>query len=264
VFLGAGSAGIGVADLIARIISLHENIPIEQARKQFWLVDSQGLVTTTRGGNLAEFKKPFARTDSPKEMKTLLEIIQSVKPTALVGLSGTPKSFDEASLREMAKLNDTPIIFALSNPTSKCECSAEEAFTFTDGKCLFAAGSPFDPVIINGKTYETGQGNNMYIFPGLGFGAVLSKATKVTDDMIVNAARALAEQVSPEELKQRKIYPNINKIREISAHVAVATIQTAYAEGVAQLDPKPTDLLAYVKSHMFNPRYRTIGASSKF
>lgn len=259
VFLGAGSAGIGVAELIARIIALHENISVEEARKQFWLVDSQGLVTTTRGGQLAEFKKPFARTDAPKELKTLIEIIETVKPTALVGLSGQPKSFDEASIRCMAKLNATPILFALSNPTSKSECTAQDAFEFTDGRAIFASGSPFDPVTLNGKSYETGQGNNMYIFPGLGFGAVLAQSTTVSDDMIVNAAMELAQCVTESELKMRKIYPDINKIRDISARIAATVMKTAKKGGSARLDPWPEmDLVEFVKSKMYEPKYRAI------
>jgi malic enzyme len=191
VFLGAGSASTGVATYIAQYM-VQQGATEEQAHKCFYLIDSKGLVTTTRGDTLENHKIPFARSDC-QEKKTLLDVIKCIKPTAIIGLSGQGGTFTEDVIREMAKNNKKPIIFPLSNPTSKSECSAEDAYKFTNGTCIFASGSPFDEVVLDGITYKPGQGNNMYIFPGLGLGTVVSQAKQVSDTMIVCAATTLAQ-----------------------------------------------------------------------
>lgn len=255
VFLGAGSAGIGVADTIVSVMEKQCGITKEQARKSFYFVDSKGLVTNNRGDKLASFKVPYARDDFTQQHDNLLDVVKSVKPTGLIGLSGMPKAFTQEIITELEKHSKSPIVFSLSNPTSKAECSAQEAYEWTEGRAIFASGSPFAPVTLGDKTYIPGQGNNMYIFPGLGFGSFLAKSTKVSDAMIIAATMTLADFVTEEELARGQIYPKLNRIREISSQIAQKVIETAYDEGLAQLTPRPTDLLAYIKSNMYQPDY---------
>jgi len=258
VFLGAGSAGIGVADSIVNVMQQHGMTNLE-ARRRFWFVDSKGLVTLNRGDTLQSFKIPYARDDVPAgaSLNSLLDVVKHIKPTGLIGLSGVPKSFTKEILVELGKNCEHPLVFSLSNPTSKAECTAQEAYECTEGRCVFASGSPFPPVEYNGKTFLPGQGNNMYIFPGLGFGSVLCKASRVTDGMISAAATALANYVSPEEIHAGTIYPSLSKIRDISAIIAQAVVEQAFKEGVAQVE-RPEDLLAEIKGTMYQPQYLTM------
>lgn len=255
VFFGAGSAGIGVADMIVAMM-VEEGMTAEDARKQFWLVDSQGLVTKNRGDKLAAHKVPYARSDNGDvQLKNLLEVVKHVKPTALVGLAGVSGGeFTPEILKELASFSDRPIVFALSNPTSKAECTAHDAYVHSEGRAIFASGSPFEPVEYNGKTLFPGQGNNMYIFPGLGFGAVIADATRVTDGMISAAARALARCVTEEEIAAGRVYPKLDRIRSISATVAAAVVERAFEEGVAQIE-RPDNLLAQIEGAMYYPDY---------
>ena len=254
VFYGAGSAGIGVADMIVAGMMEEGNLTAEEARKNFWFIDSKGLVTHRRDGELANHKIPYARDE--EFLPTLLDVVKSVKPTILMGLSGQPQTFTKEIIQEMHKHTDRPVIFALSNPTTKSECTAEQAYQWTNGKGIFASGSPFAKVELDGKTYIPGQGNNMYIFPGVGLGASACQATKVTDSMFYAAAKTLAHMVNESELETGTVYPDLTKIREISAAIASAVCQTAYDEGLAQL-PKPENLAAFVQSKMYHPDYPT-------
>ena len=251
IFLGAGSAAVGIADMIVAGM-VEEGLSKEEARKRFWFIDSKGLVITTRGDKLAEHKIVYARNE--KFQKTLLEVVKSVKPTVLIGVSKQTGAFNEQVVREMKKHVDTPIIFALSNPTSKSECTPTQAYEWTDGNVVYASGSPFDPIKDKGKTYTTGQGNNMYIFPGVGLGAIVCEATKITDSMFYIAAKTLADLVKEEDLKKGRIYPDLNDIREISSHIAFAVCEIAYANGIAWTK-RPENLLEYIKSKMFQPFY---------
>ena len=254
VVYGAGSAAVGVADVIVKLMGL-EGIPEHEARKKFFFVDTKGLVTINRGDKLQAHKIPYARGEFSEQIPNLEGVVEQIKPTALLGLAGSGKAFTEPIIRKMAQFNKQPIIFALSNPTSKSECTAKEAYEYSEGKCIFASGSPFDPVSINGKLMEPGQGNNMYIFPGLGYGAFLAKSKSITETMIVAAAKKLADITTPEDLKNGSIYPPISKIRDISAHLAVAVMEQSYQEGLAQLQPKPDNLLQYVKDRMYQPTF---------
>ncbi len=251
VFLGAGSAGIGIADMIVAGM-VEEGLLVEEARRRFWFIDSRGLVTTTRGDKLADHKIPYARDD--EFIPALLEVVEKVKPTILMGLSSQPGSFTKEVIQEMNKHVDRPVVFALSNPTSKSECTAEQAYAWTDGAVVFAGGSPFDPVEYNGKTYVPGQGNNMYIFPGVGLGATVCGAKKITDSMFFVAAKTLASMVPDDFLTRSTVYPSLKNIREISANIAVAVCEVAYDEGIARIE-RPDNLLEYVKSKMFQPVY---------
>lgn len=252
-FYGAGSAGVGVAEQIMGVMAARGVDP-ETARKAFYLVDTKGLVTNNRGDKLQEHKIPWARTDQTEQIKDLVEIVRKFKPTAMIGLSGTPAVFTEAVIKEMAKHVDRPIIFPLSNPTSKAECSAEQAYTWTDGKAIFAAGSPFAPVTLNGKVYTPGQGNNMYIFPGLGMGSFLSRASEVSDEMILTAAETLVDCVTEDMLAKGTIYPPLTMIREISLKIAVRVMEKAKEQGINGI-PYPPDLTQFVAQNMWAPAY---------
>jgi malate dehydrogenase (oxaloacetate-decarboxylating)(NADP+) len=251
-FQGAGEAAVGIADLIVAAM-VGEGLPEEQARGRCWLVDSGGLVVKSRTG-LAEHKSPYAHAHPP--LPDFLTAVESLGPTAIVGVSGQFGAFTRPVLETMARLNERPIIFALSNPTSKAECTAEQAYTWTKGRAIFASGSPFAPVTLGGKTYVPGQGNNAYIFPGVGLGAIACGARLVTDEMFFASAQVLANEVSEADLEQGRIYPPLAAIRKVSAAIAVAVAEVAYRRGLAS-QPKPDDLLAHIEAHMYAPRYRS-------
>jgi malate dehydrogenase (oxaloacetate-decarboxylating)(NADP+) len=251
-FLGAGEAAVGIANLIVAAM-VSEGLSDEEARGRCWLVDSGGLVVKSRTG-LANHKLPYAHDHAP--LPDFFSAVESLKPDAIIGVSGQSGAFTQPVLETMARLNERPIIFALSNPTSKAECTAEQAYTWTDARAIFASGSPFPPVTIDGKTYVPGQGNNAYIFPGVGFGAIACGATLVTDEMFFESAKALAQQVSEADLEQGLIYPPLAEIREVSAAIAAAVAEVAYQRGFAT-QPKPADLLAYAEEHMYVPRYHS-------
>jgi malate dehydrogenase (oxaloacetate-decarboxylating)(NADP+) len=185
-----------------------------------------------------------------------LAIIEAIRPAAIIGVSGQPGVFSEPILKRMAELNDRPIVFALSNPTSKAECTAEAAYRLTDGRAIFASGSPFDPVVIAGRRFIPSQGNNAYIFPGLGLGIVASKSRRVTDAMLMAAARTLATQVAESDLAEGRIYPSLARIREVSVKIAVATAKVAYHQGLAA-QPMPADLEAHIRNQVYVPDYHT-------
>ncbi|MBT3217069.1 MAG: NAD-dependent malic enzyme [Candidatus Marinimicrobia bacterium] len=215
-FYGAGSAGIGIGELYSKALSKN-GIPIEQARERCWFIDSRGLVVNGRE-NVSEDKKPFAHPF--EHLSDLTEIIRAVKPTALIGVSGQAQAFTKNAIRTLADIHDNPVIFALSNPTSKSECTAEQAYQWTNGKCVFASGSPFDPVEINGETHVPGQGNNAYVFPGVGLGVVASKADRVTDEMFLIASEIISKSLSPNDLDHGRVFPPLTQIRDLSLEIA--------------------------------------------
>lgn len=250
-FLGAGEAGIGSGDLVVSAL-MADGLTEKDARQRCWFVDSKGLVAKART-DLVERKLPYAHDF--EFIPEFLACVEALKPTAIIGLSGMPRTFTRQVLEAMARLNERPIIFSLSNPTSRAECTAEEAYTWTQGRAIFASGSPFDRVTINGATFVPSQGNNVYIFPGVGLGVIASGARRVTDEMFLVAARALAHQVSYADLAQGRVYPPLGRIRDVSATIAVQVAQVAYDQGLTVLS-KPDDLSAYVKSVMYYPEYQ--------
>jgi len=252
IFYGAGSAAVGIADMIVAGIVEESGMTDVEARKLFWLIDSQGLVVKNGSRPLQEHKVPYARDDAPVD--NLMDVIKAVKPTILIGVSGQGQAFSKEIVIEMLKYSEQPIIFALSNPTSKSECSADQAYRWTNGKAIFASGSPFDPVRMNGKIYVSGQGNNMFIFPGVGLGASLCQATKVTDGMFYAAAKTLAEMVTEEELSLGTVYPDLRKIRKISATIAAGVCEMAFDNGLARVE-RPADIAAFIEANMFHPEY---------
>ncbi len=251
-FLGAGEAAIGMANLIVSAM-VGEGLSDEEARRRCWLVDSGGLVVKSRTG-LAKHKLPFAHDHSP--LPDFLAAVEALSPTAIIGASGQAGTFSQPVLEAMSQLNDRPIVFALSNPTSKAECTAEQAYTWTGGRAIFASGSPFAPVTLDGQTYVPGQGNNAYVFPGVGLGAIACGARRVTDEMFFAAAKALAHEVSEADLARGQIYPPLTAIRDVSAAIAVAVAEVAYQQGLAT-QPKPEDLLAHIEAQMYVPHYRS-------
>jgi malate dehydrogenase (oxaloacetate-decarboxylating)(NADP+) len=251
-FLGAGEAGIGIGDLIS-FAMVQEGLTEEEARKHCWFFDSKGLVVKSRK-DLTDHKLAFAHDG--EFITDLQKAIEFLKPTALIGVSGKARMFTQPIVELMGKINERPVIFALSNPTSKAECTAEQAYTWTQGRAIYASGSPFDPVVYNGKTYTPGQGNNAYIFPGVGLGVIAADAKRVTDEMFYAAAKALELEVTKADLDMGRIYPSLTRMRDVSAIIAVAVAEVAFKTGLARID-KPADLLAYVKSLMYDPTYKS-------
>ncbi|XP_021765344.1 NADP-dependent malic enzyme-like [Chenopodium quinoa] len=254
-FLGAGEAGTGIAELIALEISKQTNTPVEEARKKIWLVDSKGLIVNGRKESLQHFKKPWAHEHEP--VTGLLNAVKTLKPTVLIGSSGVGRTFTKDVVEAMATFNERPIILALSNPTSQSECTAEEAYTWSKGRAIFASGSPFDPVEYGGRTFTSGQANNAYIFPGFGLGLIISGAIRVHDDMLLAASEALAAQVTEEHFAKGLLYPPFRDIRKISAHIAAKVAAKAYELGLATRLPQPENLVKYAESCMYSPAYRS-------
>ncbi len=249
-FLGAGSAATGIADLLVAAMT-REGLPEDVARRRCWFVDSTGLVVKNRE-RLQAHKLPYAHEH--EFLPDLLSAVRDLEPTAIVGVSGQPRTFDQPVLETMAELNDRPIVFALSNPTSKAECTAEEAYRWTEGRAIFAGGSPFPPVKLGGRTFVPGQGNNAYVFPGIGLGIVASGASRVSDEVFLAAAEALANQVTRAQLSDGLIYPPFNRIRDVSAAIAARVAEVARDQGLAR-NPLPADVVAHMRSLMYEPRY---------
>ncbi|MBW0496105.1 hypothetical protein O181_035820 [Austropuccinia psidii MF-1] len=258
VFMGAGSAGVGVAkQLLSFFINL--GFSEDEAKERVWLVDTKGLVTADRGDRLAAHKTFFARKPGGPQFKNLIDVIQHVKPTALIGLAATADLFDEAVVKLMAGLNKRPIIFPLSNPVHLAECTFEQAVKWTDGQVLFASGSPFASCGWRGQTLEPGQGNNMYVFPGIGLGAILARVKTISDKMIEASALALSDAMTDEERQCGLLYPRLNRIREISTMVAMRVIRQAQEEGLVGNsvvgDFSDPDLKAYIQEKQYRPAF---------
>ena len=186
----------------------------------------------------------------------LFRSVRALKPTAIIGVSGQPKTFTQPVLEEMARCNERPIVFALSNPTANAECTAMEAYAWTDGRAVFASGSPFAPVNFKGTTYEPGQGNNAYIFPGVGLGVVATRSRHVTDEMFLAASRVLAGEVSEEDFERGSIYPPLVRIREVSAKIAAAVAEVAFEQDLAGV-PRPDDMRTFIQTHIYEPNYQS-------
>ncbi|KAL0667305.1 hypothetical protein Bca4012_030009 [Brassica carinata] len=228
-FLGAGEAGTGIAELIALKISKETGTPIDETRKKIWLVDSKGLIVSSHKESLQHFKQPWAHDHEP--VNELLGAVNAIKPTVLIGTSGVGKTFTKEVVEAMATFNETPLILALSNPTSQAECTAEQAYTWTQGRAIFASGSPFDPVEYEGKTFFPGQVR--FVVYSLGLGFIMSVAIRVRDDVLLAASEALASQVTEENFADRLIYPPFTNIRKISANIAASVGAKTYELGLA-------------------------------
>uniref|UniRef100_A0A665VG33 Malic enzyme n=1 Tax=Echeneis naucrates TaxID=173247 RepID=A0A665VG33_ECHNA len=242
VFQGAGEAAMGIAELITMAME-REGLTKEEGLKKIWMVDSKGLIVKGRD-HLTHEKERFAH-EHP-EMKKLEDVIQELKPTAIIGVAAVPGAFSEQIIRDMASFNERPVIFALSNPTSKAECTAEQCYTFTEGRGIFASGSPFDPITLpDGRTFYPGQGNNAYIFPGVGLGV-----TACFILICVNMTDVFAE-----DLAQGRLYPPLSSIRDVSVKLAIKIMEHAYEHNMATLRPEPSDKGAYMHSLTYSTDY---------
>jgi malate dehydrogenase (oxaloacetate-decarboxylating)(NADP+) len=249
-FAGAGEACLGIGRLVVAAMQ-GEGLSEAEAKQRCLFVDSQGVVTTRRAG-LADHKRPFAQDRAPES--DLLALVENFRPTALIGASGQPGLFTPPVLQAMARLNERPVVFALSNPTSRAECTAEQACTWTEGRTIFASGSPFDAVTVSGRMYAPAQANNSYVFPGVGLGLLVSGARLVTDAMFFAAARALESQTSKEDLAQGRIFPPPSRMRDVALAVSVAVATVAFEQGMAT-HPQPSDLRAAIRRFMYWPHY---------
>jgi malate dehydrogenase (oxaloacetate-decarboxylating)(NADP+) len=246
-FLGAGSAATGIADLMTEAF-VEEGLSRDEARRHLWFVDLNGLVVKGRT-DLLEHNLPYAHDAAPQSFQ---KAIDTIRPHVLIGATGAPGTFTQAVIERMSATNERPTIFALSNPTSQAECTAEQAYAWSRGKALFASGSPFEPVTYEGRTFRPAQGNNAYVFPGIGLGAVACRARTLPDELFLSAARALARLVRPADLDQGSLYPPLRDIRKISLALATSVATKAFEMGLARAK-RPRNVRRAIESIMYQP-----------
>ncbi|XP_055545115.1 NADP-dependent malic enzyme-like [Wyeomyia smithii] len=249
-FLGAGGAAIGIADLLVKAM-LNEGCTSEKACENIWMFDKDGLVVKGRSSvesndHRIRYEKNHPHTDD------FAEVVKLVKPSVLIGASAVTGAFTREILQMMTEYNERPVIFALSNPTPLAECTAQQAYDCTQGRCLFASGSPFPQVNFNGKTYITGQGNNAYIFPGIALGVIVSGTYHISDNFFLIAAKVVAEKLSDEDLSRGSLYPPLSAIKDCSLEIALGVMQFAYENGIASTYPEPVDKIAFIKSQQYD------------
>uniref|UniRef100_A0A8C2L9Z6 Malic enzyme n=1 Tax=Cyprinus carpio TaxID=7962 RepID=A0A8C2L9Z6_CYPCA len=252
VFQGAGEAALGIAHLLIMAMA-KEGVPHAEAVKRIWMVDSKGLIVKGRS-HLNHEKEEFAH-EHP-HIKTLEEVVETIKPTAIIGVAAIGGAFTEKIIKNMATYNERPIIFALSNPTSKAECTAEQCYTLTEGRGIFASGSPFKKVTLaDGRSFYPGQGNNAYVFPGVALGVIACGVRHISDDIFLTTAEAISDMVTEENLAEGRLYPPLKTIREVSFKIAVKIVDHAYKQGIASWYPEPKDKEAFVLSQVYNSDY---------
>ncbi|XP_066994487.2 NADP-dependent malic enzyme [Anabrus simplex] len=254
-FLGAGEAAIGIADLCVQAMQ-SEGTSLQEARSKIWMVDIDGLLAKDRPeGHLEGHKQYYAKDHSVT--KDLGSVVKEIKPSILIGAAAAQGAFTPEILKDMASFNLRPIIFALSNPTSRAECTAEEAYRHTEGRCIFASGSPFPPVKYGGRTYYPGQGNNAYIFPGVALGVICTGIHHIQEQLFLISAEAIAESVTDDDLARGSLYPPLKTIKECSINIATKIAEYAYKQGLASVYPEPKDKRAVVIASMFNFNYES-------
>jgi malate dehydrogenase (oxaloacetate-decarboxylating)(NADP+) len=246
-FLGAGSAATGIADLMTSAF-VDEGLAPDESRQRLWFVDVNGLVVRSRT-DLAEHNLPYAHDTAPMGF---LEAIDAIRPHVLIGATGAPGTFTREVVERMSRINDRPAIFALSNPTSRAECTAEQAYAWSGGRAIFASGSPFEPVVYDGRTLRPAQGNNAYVFPGIGLGAMACRARTLPDELFLEAARTLARLVRPDDLRHGSLYPPLKKIRAISLAIAANVASKAYAMNLAR-GKRPRNVRRSIQALMYRP-----------
>ena len=249
-FMGAGAAAFGIADMLLKKF-MRDGLTREEALNQIWMFDVNGLLVNSRT-DLAEHQLQFAHDSEPSD--SFADAILKIKPTAIVGVSTVGGAFNSQVIENMSAVNERPIIFPYSNPTTHSECTAEQAYTWSKGKAIFASGSPFAPVQYEGKTFTPGQGNNVFIFPALGMAIFATEAKRVTDDMLLIAAEAVASQVTTEDFEKGLIYPNVNDILRVSIYVAKKVAEHIFDNGLANVE-RPDSISDFIKSKMYVPSY---------
>jgi len=255
-FLGAGSAGIGLADLLCTAM-VQEGLTLKQAQSRVHMFDINGLLEDTRK-DLVDFQKPYAHTHAPT--RDFVAAIESIKPTTIIGVSTVGGTFTQKVIEAMSRINERPVVLALSNPTEHAECTPEQAYTWSKGKAIYAAGVQFPPVRFNGQTFLPGQANNFYIFPAVGMAIFATQASRVTDEMFIEAARAVADQVPPDLLNQGLLYPLQSNILEIEIQTAARVAKLVFELGLARV-ARPADMVAFIREHVYKPEYNVEPAS---
>lgn len=250
-FLGAGAAAFGIADLLVKKFQ-KDGLSRDEALNNIWMFDVNGLLVNSRT-DLAEHQRQFAHEF--ENSNNFADSILKIKPTAIIGVSTVGGAFNQQVIENMSKINERPIIFPYSNPTSHSECTAEQAYTWSKGKAIFASGSPFAPVTYEGKTFTPGQGNNVFIFPAIGLSVFATEAKKVTDEMFIVAAEAVADQITKEDFEKGLIYPPVKNIREVSTNVAIKVAEEIFRSGLARIK-KPTNIEKFIRSKMYEPVYK--------
>lgn len=257
-FMGAGAAAFGIADMLLKKFQ-RDGLTREEALNQIWMFDVNGLLVKSRK-DLAEHQLQFAHDSEPSD--SFADAILKIKPTAIVGVSTVGGAFNSQVIENMSAVNERPIIFPYSNPTTHSECTAEQAYTWSKGKAIFASGSPFAPVQYEGKTFTPGQGNNVFIFPALGMAIFATEAKRVTDEMLLTAAEAVASQVTEEDFEKGLIYPHVDDILKVSMKVAEQVAEHIFDNGLANVE-KPDNISDFIKSKMYVPSYDSITSNNK-
>ena len=257
-FLGAGSAGIGLANLLCSAL-VAQGMTLKDAQSRVYMFDVNGLLESTRT-DLVDFQKPYAHKHAPT--RDFVAAIESIKPTTIIGVSTIGGAFTQKAVEAMSRINDRPVILALSNPTEHAECTAEQAYTWSKGKAIYAAGVQFAPVSYDGQTFLPGQANNFYIFPAVGMAIFATQAKRVTDEMFIEAGQAVADQVTPELLKQGLLYPRQANILETEIQTAARVAKLVFDSGLARVE-RPADLVTFIRRHVYKPEYAatTVAAS---
>jgi malate dehydrogenase (oxaloacetate-decarboxylating)(NADP+) len=249
-FLGAGSAGIGLANLLCSAL-VAQGVTLKDAQSRVYMFDINGLLETSRK-DLVDFQKPYAHEHAPT--RDFVAAIESIEPTTIIGVSTIGGAFTRAVVESMARINERPVILALSNPTEHAECTAEQAYTWSKGKAIYAAGVQFAPVHYNGQTFLPGQANNFYIFPAVGMAIFATQATRVTDEMFIEAGQAVADQVASELLEQGLLYPLQANILETEIRTAARAAKVVFDSGLARV-ARPADMVAFIRQQVYKPEY---------
>jgi malate dehydrogenase (oxaloacetate-decarboxylating)(NADP+) len=257
-FVGAGSANIGIGELVAGAIA-DEGLGLTEARRRCWFMDMNGLIVKARDG-LKPHTVPFAHEHEP--VTGIANVIEALRPTVLIGATGQRGIFDREVIEAMSRAHDRPVVFALSNPTSRSEATAEQVYGWSEGRAVFASGSPFDPVIVEGRTFVPGQSNNVYIFPGIGLGVTACQIRRVTDEMFRVAAQAVVELVTKANLDQGCLFPELERIREVSLAIGIAISRVAFERGLAGIE-EPKDLREHIATCMYEPNYDSPASNSR-
>jgi len=252
-FLGAGSAGIGLANLLCSAL-VDQGMTLQEAQSRVHMFDVNGLLDSTRT-DLVDFQRPYAHPHPPT--RDFVAAIRSIKPTTLIGVSTIGHAFTQPVIEAMTELNERPVILALSNPTEHAECTAEQAYTWSGGKAIYAAGVPFPPVHFKGQAFLPGQANNFYIFPAVGMAIYATRASRVSDEMFIEAAKAVADQVPEAMLQQGLMYPPQANILETEIKTASRVAKLVFDSGLARVE-RPSDIEAFIRSHVYQPMYQKL------